>query len=133
MNIVLEPDIEQWVGQEAQRVGIAPEVFVAQRLRDQSNLARKLAALPDEESILLTRINEGLPTDFWLRYRELVGKRQAEVLTDEERAELIRLSDRVEQKNAERAPYLIALARLRGVSLPVLVQQLGLRPASVTA
>ncbi|MBC8135664.1 MAG: hypothetical protein H8F28_07255 [Fibrella sp.] len=133
MNIVLEPDIEQWVGQEAQRFGIAPEAFVAQRLRDQRNLVRQLATLPDEEGDLLARINHGLPTDFWTRYHELVAKRQAQTLTDEEQAELILLSDRVEQKNAERAPYLIALARLRGVSLPELVRQLGLHPVSVTA
>lgn len=30
MNIVLEPDIEQRIGQEARRFGIAPEAFVAQ-------------------------------------------------------------------------------------------------------
>lgn len=131
MNIVLEPEVEQWVDQEAQRVGIAPEAFIAQRLRDQRNFARQFGALPEEESELLAYINEGLPTEFWERYRGLVAKRESGTLTTEEQSELISLSDHVEQKNAERIPYLISLARRRGVSLPELVQQLGLRPVTL--
>jgi hypothetical protein len=133
MNIVLEPEVEQWVGQEAQRVGIAPEAFVAQRLRDQRNRARQFATLPSKEGELLARINEGLPTDFWARYRELIGKRESANLSEAEQVELIRLSDRIEQKNAERVPYLLALAQSRGIPLHELVHQLGLRPMRVSA
>ncbi|MBC8143749.1 MAG: STAS/SEC14 domain-containing protein [Armatimonadetes bacterium] len=131
MNIVMEPETKQWARREAERRGIAPEVFVSARLRDQAR--QEAASLPANESELLTRINEGMPADFWTRYRDLIAKREAKLLTGEEQEELIRLSDVVEQKNAERVPHLVTLARLRRVSLAELIGQLGLQPASVSA
>lgn len=47
------------------------------------------------------------------------------------KAELLRLTDEVEMREAERVEHLGELARRRGVSLGVLVEQLGLlRPGS---
>lgn len=131
MDVALEPDVEQWVKQEAHRSGITPEVFIATRIDKQHDLAR-FAAVSEKEDELLARINEGLPTTFWERYRVLIARRDSGLLTAEEHQELIRLSDQVEEKNAARAPYLLALSRLRGVSLPDLVHQLGLQPMILT-
>src|SRR5438045_861974 len=39
MNIVLEPDVEQWINQEARHAGVAPEIYIAQRLRNQHTIS----------------------------------------------------------------------------------------------
>ena len=53
-------------------------------------------------------------------------KRDAETLTPEEHAELIRLVNEVEIWNARRLEAVAELARLRGVRFPDLVRELGL-------
>ena len=55
------------------------------------------------------------------------------VWTEVENQEIIAMADAIEQKDAERAEYLIELARLRGVSLSVLVQSLGLKPEKLAS
>ena len=82
-----------------------------------------------DESALLQRVNHGLSPDKQQRYDELVAKRQAEVLTDEEHEELIALSDEQEMIAADRLAALADLARLRGVPLATLVDSLGLAPS----
>jgi hypothetical protein len=89
--------------------------------------------ISDEEAQLLAKINEGFPDAFWTRYRQLIALREDHALTELERSELIDLSDQIEAKSAERLPYLLALAQRRATSLPVLIQQLGLRPTSVAS
>ena len=90
--------------------------------------ARRAApSLPPRESELLARINEGLPQRVADRYQELIGKRQAASLTSEEYAELLRLTDEVEELNAERIKHLAELARLRKTSLSNLMTELGIQ------
>ena len=90
--------------------------------------ARRTApSLPPQESELLARINEGLPTQLADRYQELVGKRRAVSLTSEEYAELLRLTDEVEGLDAERIKHLADLARLRKTSLSNLMTELGIQ------
>jgi len=60
------------------------------------------------------------------RLEELSEKRDAETLTDVEYAELVRLSDRAEQKEAERMNLLAELAAIRQRPLAALMQELGL-------
>ncbi len=88
--------------------------------------ARRAApSLPSQESKLLARINEGLPTQAADRYQELIEKRRAASLTSEEYAELLRLTDEVEGLDAERIKHLTELARLRKTSLTNLITELG--------
>jgi len=82
---------------------------------------------PFQESELLARINEGLPTRMADRYQELIGKRRAASLTSEEYAELLSLTDEVEGLDAERIKYLAELARLRKTSLTNLMAELGIQ------
>jgi len=86
--------------------------------------------LPVSESELLLKINRGIPVDIQYRYDELIGKRDANMLTADEYSELLHLTDDIEKLNAERIEYLAALARLRGVSLTTVMQQLGIQPPS---
>lgn len=94
--------------------------------------ARRIApSLPPEESKLLQKINRGLPTDLDQRYRELVAKRRSETLSHSEHQELLRLTDDVEKWQAERVGYLVKLAERRGMSLPELMDDLGIEPPPV--
>jgi hypothetical protein len=89
---------------------------------------RKAPSLSKDETQLLLKINQGLPRDVQQRFDELVAKRQTETLTAEEHGELLRLTDQIEKSDARRVKYMAELAQLRGVSLTVLMEELGIRP-----
>jgi hypothetical protein len=88
---------------------------------------RKAPHLSVKESALLTKINQGLPLKVRARLNQLVSKRRANKLTQEEHAELLRLIDQLEEAEARRAEALAQLARLRGVSMTTLMRSLGLK------
>jgi hypothetical protein len=81
---------------------------------------------PNRESDLLKEINLGVSTDTWTEYHALIAKRQAETLTDEEQQQLIKISDRLENANVRRMQALIELSDLRGQSLSIIMQELGI-------
>lgn len=87
---------------------------------------RNAPRLSATESALLMRINQGLPTDLRARITTLRRQREEETISDTEYEELTRLTDRAEELHAERMAALVELAQLRGVSLPVLMDQLGI-------
>lgn len=80
--------------------------------------------LAEQESTLLQQINKGLSAAEQARLDLLIEKRQAETLTEPELAELIALSNRVEEIQVERLSALIELAVLRNVSLESLKESL---------
>jgi hypothetical protein len=91
-------------------------------------LARRRApSLPKNESELLQKINQGLPSEVWKRYEELNAKLHEESITPEEHQELLAIIDRIELADAERMKQLIKLARLRNVSIATLMEQLDIR------
>ncbi len=91
--------------------------------------ARRLApSLPADQADLLLQINRGLPADLRDRLDEHEAKREAETLTPEEQAELIRLVGSLEQLEAQRVESLSRLASLRGVPVSTLMHDLGLKP-----
>ena len=85
--------------------------------------------LPQKESELLLKINQGLPDDVARRYRDLIDRRRAGVLHPGEHEELLRLTDQAEGLEADRLGHLAELARLRGTSLSALMEELGIQPA----
>ena len=87
---------------------------------------RKAAHLSAAESALLTRINQGLPSALRERIAYLRARREDESITDAEYEELTRLTDRAEELHADRMAALVELAKCRGVSLTVLMDQLGI-------
>ena len=87
---------------------------------------RNAPRLSAAESTLLVRINQGLPSDLRTRIAALRERREDEVITDTEYEELTRLTDHAEELHADRMGALVELAQLRGVSLPVLMDQLGI-------
>jgi hypothetical protein len=82
--------------------------------------------LPQAESELLLKINQEFPSELRKRYNELTAKRDAETLTPDEYDELLRLTDQIEMLQARRIEYLSELASIRKVSLPKLMDDLGI-------
>lgn len=87
---------------------------------------RKAAHLSASESALLARINQGLPSEARQRRAVLKAKREDATITDAEYEELTRLTEQAEEAHAERVAALAELAGLRGLSLPVLMERLGI-------
>lgn len=87
---------------------------------------RKATDLSPAQSALLVRMSEGLPAELAERLAALRAKRDEDTITDAENEELTRLGDQAEELHADRLAALVELAKLRGVSLPVLLDQLGI-------
>jgi hypothetical protein len=129
LTIQLTPDLEARLLQQAARAGMDASEFVVSALA--SRLAQVASSGPNcskEEAELLSAISQGLPEQLWQRYRDLVSRRQSESLSAGEHAELIGLSNQIEEDHACRMEYVARLARLRNVSLASLMEQLGIRP-----
>lgn len=87
---------------------------------------RGQSLLPAAEARLLTRINQGFREAWWEHYQQLVGKRQEGRLSGAEHRELIRLTEQLEGREAQRLQALVKLAKLRKQSLSDLMTTLGL-------
>lgn len=85
-------------------------------------------SLTPRESELLMKINQGVPAEVQQRYDSLMRKRRRHTLTRAEHSELLALTKDVERYDVERLKQLSDLARLRGLSLPDLMQALGIEP-----
>jgi hypothetical protein len=76
-----------------------------------------------EEAGLIRLINDRQPLAQRQRLGWLRDRLEAEVITEEERGELLELAEAVEMQDAERARAMFDLATLRGVDLGVIVQE----------
>lgn len=136
MTITIEvaPELESQIKQATAKVGLTPDAYilesVTQRLQSTKHRPSGVKRLVKREATLLQKINQSLSQIQWQRYRDLISKRQAESLTSEEQAELIALSDQLEEANAERITYVAQLATLRKTTVPALMKELGLKPAA---
>ena len=134
ITIEIAPDLEQQLRQEAARAGLTPDAYIMQavqeRLTQTSHRHHSAPRLSPEEAQLLAKINLGLSPAEWERYHALVARRKAEILTPDEQTELIALSDRLEEANAQRIGYLAELARVRHTTLDAVMSELGLMPES---
>lgn len=101
------------------------ERFVSQIIALQAQ--RKASSLPHTEAELLLKINQCIPSDTQQHYNELIAKREAENLTINEHRELLRLTEQIEKLQTQRIEYLADLARLRGISLIALMENLGIQ------
>lgn len=99
--------------------------FISQVIALQAQ--RNAPSLQQQESELLLKINQGIPLDIQKSYSNLIDKRDAETLTDDEYKELLHLTEIIEKQQAQRIEYLIDLAKLRGISLNTLMENLGIQ------
>ncbi len=88
---------------------------------------RHTPSLPKAEVELLQKINEGVSAEVRERYDHLHQKMLDETLTPDEQMELIKLSDQIESADAQRLQHLIALAKIRTVTVDALIDELKLR------
>ena len=95
-----------------------------QALRGHTKVPR--LSLPEAE--LLRRINQSIPAQLQQRHDALRRKRRRHKLTRAEQQELLSLSQQMEQLDVERLQLLAELAQIRQLTLPALMQQLGLNP-----
>ena len=129
MTLVLElpGQIESQVREVAQAEGVEVSALMSEAAL--AYVRRHDPARPLTEAELLMRINRsGFPEMFWDRFRALVAKRTAGMLTPEEQQELLWHTEQTENRDAERLPYLFQLADRRGVTIQALMTQLGLSP-----
>ena len=113
LTITLQPEYEAQFRVEAQRAGIPLEQWIAQRTLETELLWRiRLATLETETRTL----------------HRLLRKQKTKPLTDEEQQKLQQIIDERELRGAQRLEDLIQLARLRGISVSVLMDQMGIRP-----
>lgn len=101
-------------------------VFVARLLALRAQHAEP--HLSQEETALLLQVNAGLPAETQRRFDQLVTKRQEEIITPEELAESIRITEQIEHCDAQRLAALEALAQLRRMTLADLLDSLGITP-----
>lgn len=87
---------------------------------------RKAPSLSKQEEALLGIINRGFPEQFWRRYKALFAKKDKETLLENEYNELLGMVEQVEEYNVERLQALIDLAKIRGVDLNTIMQDLGI-------
>lgn len=92
---------------------------------------RKAANLTKRESELLAAIYAEKRAGFRERFDALTAKRRAHALTAEEQEELVRLTEEAEAFDARRLAALVDLAQVRQLSLPDLMQQLGLTAPTI--
>ncbi len=136
MTIVIElaPELETQLRQAAANAGLSPDAYivesVTERLQQKRQRPSGVKTLSKIEASLLQKINQSMAQIEWLRYRELIAKRQAATLTLEEQRELIARSDQIEDANVNRIQYVAELAQIRGTTMPALMQELGLKPAA---
>lgn len=87
---------------------------------------RHAPVLSSDESALFATINQSLSEAERSRIAELGEMRANETLSLEEHQELLTLQQRLEALHAERMKALSELAKLRGVTLTAVMEQLGI-------
>jgi hypothetical protein len=131
LTINISPELAASLRDEAERRGLDPSDYIVTTLEERIvRTNHNLLKLKFDEADLLRKINEGVDTNTWQRYHELVAKRRAETLTEDEQRELIAYSDRIEEANARRMECLATLADLRRTTLDALRRELGITPPS---
>ena len=92
---------------------------------------RKMNVLTPAETALLLEINQGIPAQVHDRYEVLLEKRDDETLTEDNYRELLDLSNQIEGFGVKRIEALAKLATFRQVSLPKLMDDLGIQSPGV--
>lgn len=87
---------------------------------------KKAPHLSKRETELFREINDSFDEVFWYRYKELRENLEDETMTPTENEEFLKMNEEVEAKNVIRLRSVAELAQLRQMSIPDLMNQLGL-------
>jgi len=129
IHLNVNSELEHQLKKAAVQMGLTPDIYIMRLLQKDLQVRAAPSRLSPRESKLLKQINGSLSAIEWERYRVLLAKRDAESLTGQEQAELVALSDQIEEANARRMKAVAELARLRKTTVPALVETLGLSSA----
>lgn len=134
ITVDLTPELEQQIRTMAAQMGMAPDMYIAEIMREQFKLtvASSAPQASARETQLLLLINRSLSGIDWSRYHDLITKQQEHSLQPHEHKELISLTDAIEQANVERIAAAVELAQLRHTSLETILRTLGLNKTSHT-
>ncbi len=91
---------------------------------------RSTNSLSAQESELLESINQPISTLLQQRYNQLNKQQRQNNLSEDEHKELLNLIEQIEKFDLQRLRYLIKLAKLRKVSLDIIMQDLGIKAAN---
>lgn len=127
LTLEVTPDLELRLRREADREGVDAKSFVLGLIRGRLSRPEPSPEARSESELLAT-ISLGLSPDQWQRYRELKARRRSETLTSDEHAELIAITNQIEEDNVYRVQSLAELARRRQVPLRALMAELGIQP-----
>lgn len=134
LTIELRPETERRLRKAARSSGMDTQEFVQHYLEVQFP-SKAVSHLSTREAELLQQIELDVPEATWRRYRKLSKKLRAEqrsaagekFLAAGEYEELLVLTQQVEAANVKRIERLSELAKLRNISLPELMKQLGIK------
>jgi hypothetical protein len=100
-------------------------ITTAKRLRGKS-----AETLANKEVRLIKKVNEAtLTEEEYQRFYELIEKRRDEIISENERTELLELTDKSEELNVKRLKYLLEIANIRNKSLREVMKELEIFPA----
>ena len=128
LTIQLPLTIEQHLRETAIKQGLSLENYVMQilALKSSSNEGKKRKkGLTENDLLMHTQMNI-LPDDLEEFYRLSKLYKSGE-LTVDEHEKLAYLNDLIEIAHAERMKYVVALAKLRNISLEVVMDDLGIK------
>lgn len=131
ITIAIPPKLEQRLRSEAASKGLSVEEYIAQMLISSQPDASGPGINDMTEDELLQRIHLNIPLADLEEYHRLTALRKAERLSPDEHEKLLALTNRIETAHAERMRYVVALARLRGVSLEKVIAELGIQKKGV--
>lgn len=126
--VTLPSELEQFLQAQALRLGVPIEILLSRTIEERWSAASRARSLSTYESELLLRLQNAFPPEQTQEYRELCRRSDEGTLTQEEREHLLALIEQRDLQNADRLEILGALARLRGVSLRAVMEQLGIQP-----
>jgi hypothetical protein len=129
LHLELPQGIEQQLIQEANLQGVSVDKYLVQFLTRTLHKPKRQSKL--SESTLLKKINLDFSEAEWTEYKQLIKLRRTETINEQAYERLLFLGEKLELANAERFKYLIELAKLRQVSLPQLMEDLGIKPVEV--
>lgn len=105
---------------------------IEQFMLEVSNIVakRKASNYSKRESELLIAINNSYPIEQSKEIKRLQHKLQEGTMNKQEHQHYLELLEESEKRSVKRLEYLIELAGLRKIPLPILMNQLGLNPAT---
>jgi response regulator RpfG family c-di-GMP phosphodiesterase len=130
MSILIDisSELEEKLRATASAAGVRVDDYIVNVL--EKNILTEKADFQSKEIRLLQKINQGFAPETWVKFHDLLQKRDARTISDLELAELIELTETIELAHAQRMEALVELATLQNKPLLLLMNELGISPVA---